>query len=59
MMVLFMSAYTSELVADYGVLSGDPLITKPFTLMGLAHKVRQTLDYRSPFARPGAAEGRP
>ncbi len=57
--VLFMSAFTTELVADYGVISGDPLITKPFTLAGLAHKVREILGYRSPFARPGAAERRP
>jgi two-component system, cell cycle sensor histidine kinase and response regulator CckA len=46
--VLFMSAFTTELVADYGVISGDPLITKPFTLAGLAHKVREILGYRSP-----------
>jgi hypothetical protein len=47
-----MSAFTTESVADYGVLSGDPLITKPFTVLGLAHKVREVLDYRSPVARP-------
>ena len=57
--VLFMSAYTSELAAPYGVLAGDPLITKPFTVMGLVQRVRQTLGYRSPFARPGAPERRP
>jgi two-component system, cell cycle sensor histidine kinase and response regulator CckA len=49
--VLFMSGFTAELIADYGVISGDPLITKPFTLAGLAHKVRKMLDYRSPLAR--------
>ncbi len=27
--VLFMSAFTTELVADYGMISGDPLITSP------------------------------
>jgi len=57
--VLFMSGFTTELVADYGVISGDPLITKPFTLAGLAHKVREILGYRSPFARPGGEGGRP
>jgi two-component system cell cycle sensor histidine kinase/response regulator CckA len=56
--VLFMSAFTSELAASYGVLSGDPLITKPFTVMGLAKKVRETLGYQSPFPRPGAPERR-
>jgi len=56
--VLFMSAYTSELAAAYGVLSADPLITKPFTVMGLAKKVRHTLGYQSPFSRPGAPERR-
>ncbi len=44
--VLLMSAFTTELLADHGVISGDPLITKPFTLAGLAHKVRRTLDCR-------------
>jgi len=55
--VLFMSAFTTELVADYGVISGDPLITKPFTMAGLTHKVREVLGYRSPFARPGRGPG--
>jgi DNA-binding response OmpR family regulator len=57
--VLFMSAFTTELLADYGVISRDPLITKPFTLAGLAHKVREILDYRSPFAQLGGVGGRP
>jgi CheY-like chemotaxis protein len=56
--VLFMSAFTSELVAAYGVFPGDPLISKPFTVMGLAQKVRRTLGYRSSFPRPGAPERR-
>jgi two-component system cell cycle sensor histidine kinase/response regulator CckA len=56
--VLFMSAFTSELVAAYGVFPGDPLITKPFTVMGLAQKVRRTLGYRSSFPSPGAPERR-
>ena len=57
--VLFMSGFTSELVADYGVISGDPLITKPFTLADLTHKVCEILGRRSPFARPGGEGGRP
>lgn len=56
--MLFMSAFITEVVADYGVISGDPLITKPFTPAGLAHKVREILGYRSPFARPGGEAGR-
>ncbi len=56
--VLFMSAFTSELVASYGVFPGDPLISKPFTVMGLAQKVRRMLGYRSSFPRPGAPERR-
>jgi CheY-like chemotaxis protein len=57
--VLFMSAFSAEFLADYGVISGDPLITKPFTLADLAHKVREILGCRSPFARPGGEGGRP
>ncbi len=56
--VLFMSGFTAEVIADYGVTSGDPLITKPFTLAGLAHEVRKTLGCRSPFARPRGDGGR-
>jgi two-component system, cell cycle sensor histidine kinase and response regulator CckA len=56
--VLFMSAFTAELVAAYGVFPGDPLISKPFTVTGLAQKVRRTLGYRSSFPRPGARERR-
>ena len=57
--VLFMSAFSAELLADYGVISGDPLITKPFTLADLTHKVREILGRRSPFARPGGEGGGP
>lgn len=57
--VLFMSAFSAEFLADYGVISGDPLITKPFTLADLAHRVREILGCRSPFARPGGEGGRP
>lgn len=55
--VLFMSAFTTDLLTDYGVNSGDPVITKPFTLPGLTHKVRKILDCRSPFARSGGEGG--
>jgi CheY-like chemotaxis protein len=61
--VLFMSAYTIEHVAAYGIFSGDPIIQKPFTVMGLTQKVRKTIGDRpppaSPFARTRAAQRRP
>jgi len=59
MKVLFMSAFTTGFLTDDGALSGDPLITKPFTVLGLAHKVREVLDYRSPFARPWPQKAQP
>ena len=55
--VLFMSAYTSKLTDPRDAL-GAPQITKPFRLADLAHVVRETLGYRSTFARPGARERR-
>jgi CheY-like chemotaxis protein len=58
--VLFMSAYTIDHVAEYGIFPGDPIIQKPFTVMGLTQKVRKTMGDApppaSPFARPRAAE---
>jgi DNA-binding response OmpR family regulator len=57
MKVLFMSAYTSKL-ADLRQVLGAPQITKPFHLADLAHKVREALGYRSPFARPEGRERR-
>lgn len=54
--VLFMSAYSTEYVEDYGIrLSpGEPFLVKPFTMAELRKKVRAVLDYRSPFLRrPG------
>ncbi len=55
MKVVFMSGYTTEVIDRYGLLDyGAPLICKPFTPDLLAQKVRETLDYRSPFARPPA-----
>ena len=51
--VLFMSAYTTDHVADCGVglVPGVPLLVKPFGLPELHAKVRSVLDYRSPFAK--------
>jgi len=51
--VVFMSGYTTEITGQYGLLpSGAPLIGKPFTPEQLLRRLRETLDYRSPFARP-------
>ena len=52
--VLFMSAYSTEFVEDYGVRlgPGEPFLVKPFGLAELKSKVRAVLDYRSPFLRP-------
>jgi two-component system cell cycle sensor histidine kinase/response regulator CckA len=52
--VLFMSAYSTEYVEDYGVrlAPGEPFLVKPFGLVELRDKVRAVLDYRSPFLRP-------
>ena len=52
--ILFMSAFTTEAVADSGVTipPGIPLLVKPFSMNKLAERVQATLDYRSPFSRP-------
>lgn len=52
--VLFMSAYTTDVVEDYGirVAPGEPFVVKPFTAVDLASKVRAVLDYHSPFSKP-------
>jgi two-component system, cell cycle sensor histidine kinase and response regulator CckA len=52
--VLFMSAYSTEYVEDYGVRlgPGEPFLVKPFSMAELRRKVRAVLDYRSPFLRP-------
>jgi len=53
--VLFTSAYAAEvLVSDNRLDAGVALITKPFTVMGLAQRVRQALDEAQ--ARPPAAQ---
>jgi len=42
---LFMSGYTSDIIAHHGVLDeGVHFIQKPFTLLALAAKVREVLD---------------
>jgi len=42
---IFMSGYTSDVIAHHGVLdSGVSFIQKPFTVTGLAAKVREVLD---------------
>lgn len=53
--VVFMSGYTTETMDQYGLLqTGAPFVGKPFTQALLLGKLRETLDYRSPFARPPA-----
>jgi len=47
--VLFMSAFTSELVAAYGVFPGDPLISKPFTVMAWLRKSAECSATDRPF----------
>jgi len=47
--VLFISGYTDELIAEYGILEpGVTLLQKPFRPVELAHKVRQVLDVSQP-----------
>ena len=53
MKVLYMSAYSTETVEDYGIqiTPGEPFVMKPFTMERLVSAVRAVLDYRSPFSR--------
>ena len=58
--VVFMSGYTADVTAQYGLVpSGVPFLGKPFTPERLLQKLREALDYRSPFARPAAVTGSP
>jgi len=51
--VLFMSGYSSDVVAEKGLLASDvSLITKPFSPTALAARVREVLDTPPPFALP-------
>jgi two-component system, cell cycle sensor histidine kinase and response regulator CckA len=55
--VLFMTAFSSELVSDYRTVLGDPVIMKPCDFGELAYKLRELLGQSSPFARRrGAAK---
>ncbi|WP_051554061.1 hybrid sensor histidine kinase/response regulator [Desulfobulbus elongatus] len=43
--ILYMSGYTADVIAHHGVLDGRmQFLQKPFTLKGLAEKIRTTLD---------------
>jgi FixJ family two-component response regulator len=47
--ILYMSGYTDDAIARHGVLEkGVNYIQKPFTLEGLARKVREVLDQDAP-----------
>jgi two-component system, cell cycle sensor histidine kinase and response regulator CckA len=56
MRVLYMSAYSTETIEDYGIriAPGEPFVMKPFTIESLVSAVRTVLDYRSPFGKPPA-----
>ena len=42
---MFMSGYTGDIIANHGVIEGDiNFIQKPFSLRGLAVKVREAID---------------
>lgn len=51
--VLYMSAYSTEIVEDYGIrlAPGETFVLKPFTMESLTSAVRSVLDYRSPFGK--------
>jgi DNA-binding response OmpR family regulator len=52
--VLYMSGFTTEVVQARGLRDGDPLIVKPFSPEKLAQRIKEVVEYRSPFARPTA-----
>jgi CheY-like chemotaxis protein len=53
--VVYMSGYTTETIGEYGIMhAGAPFVGKPFTAALLTEKVREALNYRSPFKRPAA-----
>jgi CheY-like chemotaxis protein len=50
---IFMSGRVAEVISDAGVLIPvDAFLAKPFTVERLLNKVRERLEYRSPFSRP-------
>jgi CheY-like chemotaxis protein len=50
---IFMSGRAAEVISDAGVLIPvDAFLAKPFTVDRLLNKVRERLEYRSPFSRP-------
>ena len=53
MKTLYMSAYGTETVVDYGIrlAPGEPFVMKPFTMERLVSGGRTALDYRPPFGR--------
>jgi len=53
MKVLYMSAYSTETIVDYGIriAPGEPFVLKPFTMESLISAVRSVLYYRSPFGK--------
>jgi CheY-like chemotaxis protein len=48
--VMFMSGHTQDVVLKEGVRKGTAFLQKPFTPVGLAQKVRETLDSAAPSA---------
>ncbi len=56
--VLFVSGFSTEVVVARGIRPGDPVLVKPVNPDTLVRKVRELLDYRSPFTRPPARPGR-
>jgi FixJ family two-component response regulator len=56
----FMSGCASEVVSDAGVLVPvDAFVAKPFTVERLLKKVRERIEYCSPFPRPRLYARRP
>jgi len=53
MKMIFMSGRAAEVISEAGVLIPvDAFLAKPFTVDRLLNKVRERLEYRSPFSRP-------
>ena len=50
---IFMSGRVAEVISDAGVLiPADAFLAKPFTAERLLNKVRERIEYCSPFSRP-------